>query len=102
VASCSQCHHPFVLPGPANVAAISGSIQGDECSEVYYFCERCGVYTVGIYWDCFDGSESASERGPVAKTEGDAKIALIRRCDRAWDKTCRCEAHVKYFGSGLD
>ncbi len=102
MASCSQCHQPFVLPGPANVASISGSINGDECTEVYYLCDRCGVYTVGVFWDNFDGSESGSLSGPVAKAEGDAKVALIQRCDRAWDKKCRCAAHREYFGGGLD
>ena len=99
---CSKCHRPFVLPGPARVASISGGIQGDECTETYLFCERCGVYTVEVFWDCFDGSESSSLRGPVAKADGDAKVALIRRCGRPWDKTCRCEAHREYFGNSLD
>lgn len=102
MASCAQCHQLFVLPGPALVAAISGSLCGDECTEAYYFCDRCGVYTIVVAWDCFNGTESSSASGPVAKAEGDAKVALIRRCDRAWDKKCRCEAHREYFANALD
>jgi len=100
--SCARCQRPFVLPGPALVAAISGSICGDECTEAYYYCDQCGVYTVVVAWDCFSGSESSSASGPIAKTEGDAKVALIHRCDRAWDKKCRCAAHREYFDNALD
>ena len=85
------------------VASISGSILGDECIESYYFCDRCGVYTVEIYFDLFSGGESVSIEGPIAKAEGDATVELIRQCSTPWDKKCRCSAHVSYFkGSALD
>jgi hypothetical protein len=75
---------------------------GDEYTESYYFCSRCGVYTVEIYYDRFLGDEEVSQRGPVPKSEGDAKVELIGRCPEPWNKKCRCDAHLSYFEGGLD
>ena len=84
------------------ITSISGSIQGDECIESYYYCHHCEVYTVEVYWDMFSGDERVSVGGPVSKAEGDAKVELIRQCSRPWDKKCRCRAHLEYFGESLD
>jgi len=101
--NCVQCKAEFQKEGESRmVASISGSIQGDECIESYFFCKNCGVYTVEVYWDMFSGDEKASVYGPVSKEEGDVKVELIRQCSRPWDKKCRCAAHRDYFGDSLD
>jgi hypothetical protein len=100
---CSGCGREFdrqEKEGP--VASISGNIMGDEYIETYFFCDQCGVYTVEIYHDRFLGEDEASIRGPVSKAEGDAKVELIKRCSKPWNKKCRCEAHRSYFGQWLD
>ena len=96
---CSQCQNE--IAGDC-VACIAGSIMGDEYSEAYFLCERCGVYTVEIYHARFLDEESVSLRGPVSKEEGDAKLQLIKQCSEPWEKKCRCEAHRAYFGDCLD
>jgi hypothetical protein len=100
---CSQCGKELTGPGSqAPVASISGSIMGDEYTESYYYCDTCKMYTVEVCHDRFLGEESSATRGPVSKLDGDIKVALIRRCSRPWDKKCRCDAHVEYFGGSLD
>jgi hypothetical protein len=100
---CSQCEREFDRKGEDKfVASISGSIMGDEYIESYFFCNTCGLYTVEIYHDRFLGEDEISARGPVSKSEGDAKVTLIQRCPEPWDKKCRCEAHRAYFGLWLD
>lgn len=100
---CSKCNRAFeAREGKASVASISGSIMGDEYTESYFFCHHCGVYTVAMYRDRFCGEDSVSVRGPIPKSEGDAKVELIRRCSKPWNKKCRCEAHRSYFGGWLD
>jgi hypothetical protein len=83
-------------------ASISGSIMGDEHTESYFLCEKCGVYTVELYYEPFLNEESVSFRGPIAREEGDAAVTLIRRCPEPWDKKCRCQAHRLIFGDWLD
>jgi hypothetical protein len=92
---CSACGHRFE-PGE-RVASISGSISGDECTESWYYCTCCLVYSVEVYWDVFLGDESVTVHGPIAKAAGDEKVALIRRCPTPWLKTCGCESHRAYF-----
>ena len=75
---------------------------GDEYIESYFFCDDCKIYTVEIYHDRFLGEESVFFRGPVSKEDGDAQVAIIKRCDSPWDKKCRCAAHREYFGNSLD
>ena len=97
---CLQCRRPFQ---PADrSAAISGSIMGDEHTDVYYFCPVCGVYTVASWHDNFTGVETLRLSGPETKPEGDARVALIGACSRPWDKKCRCDAHQTYFKGNLD
>lgn len=81
---------------------MSGSIMGDEESETYYFCGACQVYFIEYCRDSFTLGESRKQSKELSKADGDAKIALIRRCERPWDKRCRCEAHQEYFGGWLD
>jgi hypothetical protein len=103
VMQCSQCGRVLARKGAWTPAAsISGSIMGDEHIESWFFCNRCGVYTVEVYHDRFMGEDEITRQGPVPKERGDAQVALIRRCSRPSDKKCRCDAHRKYFGSGLD
>ncbi len=100
VIQCSQCGKSFAAEH--RIASISGSIMGDEHTDSFFLCPVCDVYTVASWWDNFTGTETVSSSGPVARVEGDAQVALIRMCDRPWDKKCRCEAHLKYFGGSLD
>jgi hypothetical protein len=88
--------------GEDSVAAISGSICGDESCDVYYRCDGCGVYSVLTVHEPFLGEESEHVRGPITREEGDARVAVIRRCETPWDKKCRCPAHKEYFGDVLD
>ncbi|HOI74256.1 MAG TPA: hypothetical protein PLO63_08925 [Syntrophales bacterium] len=98
--NCIQCNRVFSREDC--IASISGSIFGDECTESYFFCVRCGVYTKEIFWDCFSGEESVSVSGPIMKADGDAKVAQIGNCSEPWNKKCRCEAHRSYFNGSLD
>ena len=95
---CLKCGQEIAKP----VASISGGIMGDEYSDVYYLCPKCELYTVESVHDRFCGEETAQTCGPLAKTEGDQKIAVIKRCETPWDKKCRCPAHLDYFGPVLD
>jgi hypothetical protein len=76
---------------------------GDECIETYYYCDCCGVYTVEVFWDMFlSDREIVSFLGPMEKSEGDEKVALIKECSEPWNKKCRCPAHLAYFAGSLD
>lgn len=100
---CSRCGERLdATPAPAPVASISGGILGDEYTDSYFFCDRCGVYTVEVYRDRFLDEGEAALRGPVPRAEGDRAVELIRRCAEPWDKKCRCPAHRAYFGDSLD
>ncbi len=100
---CSQCGKEFDSQrGEGPAASISGGIMGDEYIESFYFCDRCQVYTVEAVHDRFLGEEEVTSRGPVPKSEGEAKIKLIKQCPQPWNKKCRCEAHRSYFGPWLD
>jgi len=96
---CSLCHK--ALEGqPA--ASTCGGIMGGEYVESWYLCTSCGVYTKEIFHDRFCGEPSVLATGPIAKADGDKKVALIRRCSRTWDKHCRCRSHMTYFDGRLD
>lgn len=81
---------------------MSGSIMGDEHTDVYFLCPVCGVYSVAQWWDNFTGEETVSLSGPLSRQAGDEQVALIRQCPRPWDKKCRCDAHRAYFRNALD
>jgi hypothetical protein len=81
---------------------MSGSIMGDELTDVYLLCPLCAVYTVAKWWDNFTGEETLSLSGPLTKAEGDERIQLIQKCSEPWDKKCRCDAHRQYFNDTLD
>jgi hypothetical protein len=95
---CPRCGGAAAKP----VASMTGSIMGDEETESYYFCGPCQVYFIEYFRDSFTLGESARQSKELPKTVGDARIALVRRCETPWDKTCRCEAHKEYFGGWLD
>jgi hypothetical protein len=98
---CKQCSRPFLKE--ERVASISGSILGDECTDSYFLCPVCGVYTVAGWCDVFTGGEETLNlSGPLSKEEGDKRIEQIQRCSRPWDKKCRCDAHRAYFHNTLD
>lgn len=100
---CSKCEEDLDQEGKeGRIASISGGIMGDEYTDSYYFCGRCQVYTVKVYHDRFLGEDDVSIQGPVEKSEGDAKVELIRQCSEPWNKKCRCKAHQSYFGGALD
>lgn len=82
---------------PEKIICISAELSGDEYTECWYFCEKCAVYTVKSYTETFDGGESSKVYGPIAQEEGDAKVALAKRCATPWEKKCDCDAHKKYF-----
>jgi hypothetical protein len=75
---------------------------GDEYTESYYFCDLCQAYTVEIFHDHYLGEGDVLIKGPMTKAEGDAKVDLVGRCPTPWDKKCRCDAHIAYFGGALD
>ena len=97
---CSSCLKPFGTREP--IACISGKLMGDECTDCYFWCEPCGVYTIRLYRDSFQGSETEHYSNPIPKEEGDRRLALIRRCSEPWNERCRCDAHREYFGGWLD
>jgi hypothetical protein len=101
--TCLQCG--VALPPTKEVgcaASISGGIMGDEYTESYFLCERCGVYTVEVCYEPFLGDEEITLRGPVPREDGDAAVMLIRQCSEPWNTKCRCAAHVRYFDNALD
>lgn len=97
---CMKCNRTFSKED--NIAAISGSIMGDEYTDVYYLCPSCRAFTVAHWRDNFTGTESMYASGPLEEEQGMERVALIRRCSEPWDKKCRCAAHRAYFGDSLD
>lgn len=97
---CLQCNRTFL--NEEQIVSISGSIMGDEYTDSYYLCPVCGVYTVANWRDNFTGVETINLSGPMAEQEGNKRVELIKKCSRAWDKKCRCEAHIIYFNNSLD
>ena len=101
--TCLQCGAAFPEhDNGGHIASISGSIMGDEYTDLYYLCDHCGAYTVETVYEPFLGDEQLTVKGPVPRTEGDAKVALIVQCQQPWDKKCRCAFHRAYFGDSLD
>lgn len=100
---CVQCERDIGAGGAEGcVAAISGSIMGDEVTESFFFCGRCGAYTVEVCYTPFLGDEVMSVKGPVPREKGDASVTLIKSCSEPWNKKCRCPAHITYFEGALD
>ena len=97
---CQQCKRPF--QDEDRIASISGSVMGNEDTDVYYLCPACDQYSVATWCDHFGGEETVSVSGPLSREKGDAQVELIRKCARPWDKKCRCDAHLAYFKNGLD
>jgi hypothetical protein len=97
---CINCDRTFL--DEERLASISGSIMGDEHTDVYYLCPVCRMYTIASWWDNFTGVESMNLSGPIEQQEGDDRVALIRTCVCPWDKKCRCETHRRYFNDTLD
>ncbi len=97
---CVRCTKP--LGAAQRAASISGSIMGDEHTDAYFLCPVCDVYTLFRWWDNFTGVETVDRSGPVERPAGDARVALIEKCAQPWDKHCRCDAHLAYFGPSLD
>jgi hypothetical protein len=101
--NCAQCKQELGSKQKEEmIASISGGIMGDEYIDTYFYCAKCGVYTVEVYHDRFSGPEEIFIRGPMPKAEGDKKVALIKQCAEPWNKKCRCDAHRAYFGDSLD
>jgi hypothetical protein len=98
--NCTQCEREFA--DEDRLASISGSICGDECTDVYYLCPVCRVFTVANWWDNFTGDETMNISGPLEEQDGMERVALIKRCSEPWDKKCRCKAHLEYFRNTLD
>ena len=98
--NCIKCKREFLKE--ELVAAISGSIMGDEHTDSYYLCPVCRVYTLASRWDDFTGVETMNLSGPISEQQGNERVALIKKCNAPWDKHCRCEAHLEYFNNTLD
>lgn len=100
---CLQCGAELSPAKEGRCAAsISGGILGDEYTESYFLCERCGVYTVEVCYEPFSGDEEVTFRGPFPSEKGDAAVSLISQCSEPWNKKCRCQAHITYFDGWLD
>jgi hypothetical protein len=97
---CSSCGLTFAEADRA--AGISGRIMGDTCTDIYYWCGKCAVFTIRLYRDAFCGPDSSSDSSPIPKEEGERRVALFRRCPDPSDERCRCDAHREYFGGALD
>jgi hypothetical protein len=97
---CSRCGREFERD--EQVASISGTIMGDECTDSYYWCAACDVYTVRLHRDVFVGPETARSSEPIPKEEGDRRLKLIQSCEEPWNGRCRCPGHRGYFGDWLD
>ena len=97
---CVQCGRPFAIE--ECVALISGRVMGDECTDSYYWCPECEVYSVRLRRDAFLGEETVHDSEPIPREEGERRVALIGRCPQPWNERCRCPAHREYFGGWLD
>jgi len=97
---CSRCGRKF--ENEEQVACISGKIMGDECTDCYFWCGACNVYTVRLYRDVFLGPETARNSEPISKEEGERRLKLIRSCAEPHNERCRCDGHRAYFGGWLD
>jgi hypothetical protein len=97
---CSRCGREFVPE--EQVACISGKIMGDECTDCYYWCGACGVYTIRLIRDVFVGPETERSSEPIPKEEGDRRLGLIRSCPEPHNERCKCDGHREYFGGWLD
>jgi len=97
--NCVKCNREFSKDD--NLAAISGSIMGDEYTDVYYFCPVCRVFTVANWRDNFTG-KTMDLTGPLEEKTGLERVELVRKCSQPWDKKCRCSAHREYFNGVLD
>jgi hypothetical protein len=97
---CVSCRRLFDQNDQA--AVISARIMGDECTDCYYWCPQCQVYTLRLYRDVFCGEETSRDSEPIPKAEGDRRLALIRACPEPWNERCQCPAHHAYFGDWLD
>jgi len=101
--SCQKCSvTPEKSKGFYRAASMAGSIIGNEHIDSLWYCESCQCFTRERYVDYFDGGESSSLDGPISKDKGDEMLALMSECKTPTEKRCRCRAHQKYFGSGLD
>ena len=100
---CLNCGRSFDISSEEDrIASISGSIQGDEYTESWFLCHACDLYTVEVLFEPFLGDDEVKTRGPISREEGDAQVALIRKCPKPWNKRCRCPAHIEYWKGQLD
>lgn len=97
---CVQCGKPFAAE--ERVALISGRVMGDECTDSYYWCPVCEVYSVRLFRAAFLGEETTQDSEPIPRAEGERRLALIRSCPEPGNERCRCPAHREYFGGWLD
>lgn len=78
---------------PRARTAISIFVLGDEYIYSYWWCARCGCYTVEAYHDRFMGESEIGFLPPISKEEGDRAVAIIRACPTPHDKFCECASH---------
>ena len=95
---CAACGRHFERCGADRPAAlIAVEVSGDECTESFFFCASCGVYTQETHWEPFFGEESSQVSGPIDKARGDAIVASIRRCPDPTNKKCSCPTHREFL-----
>jgi hypothetical protein len=95
----SKCGKELGAGNTGPVASISAIVMGDEYIHSFYFCDSCDVYTEQTWRDVFTtGEDQITVSGPLSRAEGEAKIAVIRRCKEPWNERCRCDAHQEFFG----
>ncbi len=97
---CAHCRRK--LREEDFVGCITARIMGDECTDSYYWCGSCAIYTLLLERDVFAGPEAEPHCEPISREEGDRRLALIRGCTDPGDGRCRCAAHQAYFDGFLD
>lgn len=97
---CGRCGREF--DKEEQVACISAKIMGDECTDLFYWCGDCEVYTIRLCRDVFLGPDTERSSDPIPKQEGDRRLKLIRSCPEPGNERCRCDGHRAYFGGWLD
>lgn len=92
---CASCQREL---GGSPAASICYEDFGDTWDETWYLCPACDVYTRTVCHEVYlSDDEHTMTSGPIARAEGDARVALIRTCPDPGNKRCRCATHQEHF-----
>lgn len=93
---CSHCEAPMNV-NRDKVASFCTMGQGDEYTDRYWVCRKCGWFLRRSFRESF-ASQEETEYGSTAlePEKGQAIIDLIKKCPKPTDKWCDCEVH-KHF-----